>query len=162
MANPTHLTAEGKAALEAELKELIEVIEPDLVARVGDAAAQGDLRENFAYHDLRRELGIKRGRIQELRALLTSVVLVNTSSQKDGVVRLGATIVITEDGFDEKEEYAIVTEAEASNQTNNGGKAMLSVTSPLGQALVGHKQGEKVTFRAPTGIILKFVIVEVM
>ena len=65
MANPINqLTAEAKISLEAELKELLEVIEPDLVARVGDAAAQGDLRENFAYHDLRRELGIKRGRIQ--------------------------------------------------------------------------------------------------
>ncbi len=160
MPNPVYMTAEGKAELEAELKELLEVIEPDLVARVGDAASQGDLRENFAYHDLRHELGMKRGRIQELRAILTSAVVVEAPKTSDGVVRLGTTVTVQEDGYDEEEVYSIVTEAESSNPNGNG-KARLSITSPLGQALVGRKVGDKVNFRTPTGAVLQFKIVKV-
>ena len=162
MVAPVQMTAEGKASLEAELKELLEVIEPDLVARVGDAARQGDLRENFAYHDLRRDLGMKRGRIQELRALLASVVVVNTKVINDGRVRLGSTVVVREDGFDEEEEYYLVTEAEASNPSSQG-KTLLSITSPMGKALIENnaKIGDKVSFRTPSSAILKFIIVNV-
>ncbi len=155
------MTAEGKKALDAELKELLEVIEPDLVARVGDAAAQGDLRENFAYHELRRELGMKRGRIQELRAILSSVIVVESTASVDGVVRLGATVVVREDGYDDEEVYGIVTEAESSNPNGGGGKSRLSMTSPLGQALLGHRVGDKIAFRTPTGATLHFIIVRV-
>ncbi len=161
-AEPVYLTPEGKASLEAELKELVEVIEPDLVNRMGDAARQGDLRENFAYHDLRRELGMKRGRIQELKNLLSNVVVVDTPAHTDGRVRLGSTVVVREDGYDEEEEYNLVTEAEASNPSGNG-KARLSVTSPLGQALLDKraKAGDKVSFTTPTGATLHFVVVRV-
>ena len=159
MTAPIQMTAEGKATLEAELKNLLEVIEPDLVARVGDAARQGDLRENFAYHDLRRELGMKRGRIQELRNLLSTVVVVDTRAWGDGVVRLGSNVVVCEEGYDEDEEYWVVTEAEASNPSSSG-KTLLSVTSPLGEALLKAraKVGDKVSFRTPTGAILKFEV----
>jgi transcription elongation factor GreA len=159
MANPINqLTAEAKISLEAELKELLEVIEPDLVARVGDAASQGDLRENFAYHDLRRELGIKRGRIQELRTILKSSVIVEVPVN-DGYVRLGSTVVVAEDGFDDEEVFWIVTEAEASNQSDSSsGRMKLSVGSPLGQVLLGRKIGDKVTFTAPTGAKLAFIV----
>ena len=70
MAQKVEITAEGKTALEAELKRLIEVDEPETIIQMSTAASQGDLRENFAYHDARRELGMIRGRITELKQTL--------------------------------------------------------------------------------------------
>src|SRR5689334_751466 len=99
MAERVEVTAGGKAALEAELKRLLEQDEPDCIARVSAAAAEGDLRENFAYHDARRELGMIRGRIAELRATLSNATVVKEALVSDGRVRVGSTVVVREDGF---------------------------------------------------------------
>src|SRR4051794_33440300 len=108
MAQKVEVTAEGKAALEAELKRLIEVDEPETLAQMSEAASQGDLRENFAYHDARRELGMIRGRISELKQTLANATVVAASTTHDRA-RLGAVVVIREEGFDDEEEYLLVS-----------------------------------------------------
>lgn len=161
MAERIEMTAEGKANLEAELKKLIEIEEPDLVKSLGEAAAQGDLRENFAYHDIRRQLGLMRGRIAELRSMIQSAVVINESNAKDGKVRLGRIVVVKEEGYDDEEEYAVVTEAESINSTRDDGKNVISSSSPMGSALMGKKAGDKIEVRTPKGGIITFEIVKV-
>lgn len=153
------MTAEGKTKLEAELKKLMDVEEPELVKSLGEAAAQGDLRENFAYHDIRRQLGLLRGRISELRNMLQGAYVSSGTPKKDGKVRLGSVVVIKEDGFDEEEEYSIVTEAESIN--TGGEQKILSSSSPMGSVLMGKKVGDKVAVRTPRGTMLNFVIIKV-
>lgn len=160
MAERVEVTAEGKVALEAELKRLLELDEPDCIARVSAAAAEGDLRENFAYHDARRELGMIRGRIAELKATLSNAVVVKEALVNDGRVRVGSTVVVREDGFDEDEEYYLVSEAEALNHRSEG-KQVLSNTSPMGKALMGKRIGDSAEVQTPRGIPIKFKIVRV-
>ena len=140
---PIQLTPAGKAALEAELRQLVDEKRPEIVARVATARQEGDLRENFAYHDARRELGLLDGRVQTIEATLRHCVVVEAGPQ-DGSVKLGATVVVR-DEFGESE-YTVVVPAEADIT-----KGRISLESPLGEALVGRRAGDEVSFASPGG-----------
>lgn len=159
MAQKVEVTADGKAALEAELKRLIEVDEPETLAQMSEAASQGDLRENFAYHDARRELGMIRGRINELKQTLANATVVNAPTSTDRA-RLGSVVVIQEVGFDDEESFMLVSEAE-TGKARKSGPTLLSVAAPMGAALNGKKVGDTVNVTTPTGATLKFKIVRV-
>jgi transcription elongation factor GreA len=159
MAQKVEVTADGKAALEAELKRLIEVDEPETLSQMSEAASQGDLRENFAYHDARRELGMIRGRISELKQTLANATVVAAPTTHDRA-RLGAVVVIREEGFDDEEEYLLVSEAE-TGKGRKAGQTLLSVAAPMGQAINGKRPGDSFTVTTPTGATLKFKIVRV-
>jgi transcription elongation factor GreA len=159
MAQKVEVTADGKAALEAELKRLIEVDEPDTLAQMSEAASQGDLRENFAYHDARRELGMIRGRISELKQTLANATVVAAPTSTDRA-RLGSVVVIREEGFDDEESYMLVSEAE-TGKSRKDGSTTVSVAAPMGVALNGRKVGDTVSVSTPTGATLKFKIVRI-
>lgn len=160
MAERVEVTAEGKITLEAELKRLLDQDEPECIARVSAAAAEGDLRENFAYHDARRELGMIRGRIAELKATLSNVVVVTKAPVADGRVRVGSTVTVCEEGTTDDEEYWVVSEAEAVNQRSDG-KQVVSVGSPMGKALLGKKVGDTAEVQTPRGLPIKFKVKKV-
>ena len=159
MAQKVEVTAEGKAALEAELKRLIEVVEPETLAQMSEAASQGDLRENFAYHDARRELGMIRGRISELKQTLANATVVTAPTTHDRA-RLGSVVVIREEGFDDEEEFLLVSEAE-TGKGRKAGQTLLSVAAPMGKAINGKKPGDSFQVTTPTGATLRFKIVRV-
>jgi transcription elongation factor GreA len=140
---PTLLTAEGREALEAELRELVDIKRPEIVSRVATAREEGDLRENFAYHDARRELGLLDGRVQTIEAMLRNAVVVK-AGPSDGTVKLGSVVVVRDEFGDS--EYTMVVPAEADIT-----KGKISPDSPLGQALAGKRQGDDVTFVTPGG-----------
>lgn len=160
MPEKIELTPEGKLALEAELRQLVEVDEPETLQQMSAAASQGDLRENFAYQDARRELGLLRGRIAELRQTLAYAVVISAPKTDNGIVQLGSLVTVTEDGYDDEEEYVVVSEAEGGKARKDG-KTALSVAAPMGAALIGKKIGDKATFTAPNGAKLTFKILKV-
>src|SRR5580700_6269642 len=138
------LTAEGQAALIAEMRELIDTKRPEIVERVATARAEGDLRENFAYHDARRELGLLDGRVQTIEGMLRHALIVEAAPY-DGTVALGATVVVRDDFGDS--EYTIVVPAEADIA-----RQRISLDSPLGAAISGHRAGDEVSVDSPGGI----------
>lgn len=158
MAQRVEVTAEGKAALEAELKRLVEVEEPETLSQMSEAASQGDLRENFAYHDARRELGMIRGRISELKQTLANATVVAVTHGDRA--RLGSVVVIREEGTDEEEEYLLISAAE-SGKGRKEGPTTVSVAAPMGAAINGKKAGDSFTVPTPSGAHLKFVVVKV-
>lgn len=137
-----HLTPEGLRRLQEELRELVEVRRPTIVQRVATARSEGDLSENFAYHDARRELGMLDGRVQTIEAMLRNVELVQ--AQGGELVALGSTVVV-EDDFGVST-YTIVGPAEADVQAGR-----ISMVSPLGGALMGRRMGERVSYASPGG-----------
>ncbi len=161
MAERVEVTAAGKAGLEAELKKLMEQDEPETLARLSAAAAEGDLRENFAYHDARRELGMIRGRIAELKSTLKNMVVIDASIKATGRVRVGSTVTVSEEGFNEEEVYLVVSEAEAVKQREDGIQ-IVSVGSPIGKALMGKKAGEIAQVQPPRGSSIKFRVKKVV
>lgn len=143
-----YLTPEGKEELEKELENLLEVRRPELALKLKEAVAQGDLKENADYHDAKEQQGFVEGRIQYLENLLRYAEIISNDGKSD-VVRIGSEVTIREDGFDEDETYMIVGAAEA-NPTD--GK--ISHESPIGNALLSHKKGDKVRVKTPSGEVV--------
>jgi len=133
MAN--RLTLHGKTELENKLQELI--AERDkIIARVVDARAQGDLSENAEYDNARDEQEQNQAAIDEIEAILADVEIIPEGGAD--VASLGSTV-----SLDNGSKYKIVGSVEADPL---GGK--ISDESPLGQALIGKKVGDKVEYEA--------------
>jgi transcription elongation factor GreA len=139
---PTPITAAGLAALPAELAELRRR-RPSMVDRVASARSDGDLKENFAYHDARQDLGMADGRVQTIEAILATAVVIETA-RPGGSIGLGSKVVVR-DEFGEAT-YSLVGPAEADIA-----RGLISLESPLGSALMNRKVGETVTFETPGG-----------
>ena len=136
------MTAVGFQALKTELAEL-RARRPAMVEEVAAARSQGDLSENFAYHDARQHLGMLDGRIQTIEATLTRAQVVEEGAAR-GIARIGSTVVVR-DEFGEST-YQIVGPSEG-----NMARGLMSIASPLGSALVDHRAGDVVSFKTPGG-----------
>lgn len=150
--NKVFLTKEGLSELRAEHEELTKVKRPDVLSRVTNARNLGDLSENAEYAAARDELSFIDGRIAEIEELLKNVSLIRDSSSKTNhQVRLGSKVTLHVDG--KKEVFTVVGEWEADPSEKK-----ISHESPLGQALIGKKVGEKVEVEAPAGRILYSIV----
>lgn len=138
----TPLTAEGRAALEAELADL-NVRRTEIVARIAETRSEGDLKENAGYHQAREDHSLLEGRVQEIEAILKTAVIIDVSSG-DGSVRLGSTVVVA-DEYGEST-YTVVGPAEA-----DPGAGRISNQSPVGRALLGRRADDRVDVQAPGG-----------
>ena len=136
------MTSSGFEALKTELAEL-KARRPALVAEVANARSQGDLSENFAYHDARQHLGMLDGRIQTIENSLKRAEVVEEAAPL-GAVQMGNRVVVR-DEFGESS-YEVVGPTEG-----NMARGMLSVASPLGKALINRRAGDTVTFTTPGG-----------
>lgn len=145
MADRVYLTAEGRAELERELEELLNVKRPELARKLKEAVAEGDLKENADYHDAKEKQAFLEGRIQYVENVLRSAEIISNEGTSDEV-RLGSEVTIVEEGAGEKEVYTIVGAAEA-----NPREGKISHESPIGAALLGHRKGEKVRVKTPGG-----------
>src|SRR5437868_12137319 len=105
------ITAEGLAAVKAEVEELTKVRRPAIVEKIKAARELGDLSENFEYHAAKNEQGFIEARIAELDGIVKNHVLID-SPVGNTLVQLGSTVRFTEeDGAEEA--YRIVGPAEA-------------------------------------------------
>lgn len=154
MAKEIQLTAEGLQKLKDELEFLITVKRPEIIERLKEARAQGDLSENSEYDQAREDQGFVDGRIQEIEQMLKNVVVIEEATNKDGV-NLGSTVVLEDVEFGEQETYTIVGTVEAD--PFNG---LISNDSPVGAAVLGKKTGDVVTVVTPAGP-LEYKIVEI-
>jgi len=136
------MTASGYEELQKELQSL-KSQRPSLVAEVANARSQGDLSENFAYHDARRQLGMLDGKIQTIENTLRRAQVV-TEPSAGGAVRIGSKVVIRDEFGDSTYEVVGPTEG-------NMARGLLSIASPLGKALVDRRAGDTVTFNTPGG-----------
>jgi transcription elongation factor GreA len=145
---PVYLTAEGVKELRQELDHLVNVKRPALAERLRHAIQQGDLSENADYITTKEEQGFLEGRIQQIEAMLLRAKIIEENGPTDKV-GLGNRVIVIEEGIGEEEVFQIVGIAEA--YPANG---KISYESPLGQALMGHKVGDKVIAEAPGGEIV--------
>ena len=147
----TYLTEEGAKKLRAELEELSGPVRVELAQRLRAAIQMGDLSENADYISTKEQQGFIEGRIQELTQILGNVEIIEENSKPKGTVEIGSKVTIQEPGEDE-ETYLMVGPQEA-----DPAKGRISYSSPIGEALLGHKAGETVTANTPAGSI-KFKI----
>ena len=141
------LTEEGFAKLEAELNYLRTEKRKEVAQRLHEAAESslGEFVEDPEFEAAKNEQSFVEGRIRELELLLANAKLIVKKKTKNGEIEIGSTVVIKE-GRLKPEEYQIVGAAEA-----NPREGKVSHASPLGKALIGKKEGDKVEVLAPSG-----------
>ncbi len=153
------ITESDKRALEGRLEELL-ANRPVLSNRIAEARELGDLKENAEYHAAREDQGQQEAEIRRLEVRLSSASVVDDDAHKDtGVVFLGATVRIREEGTDEDELVKLVGEASGPAVTAEVFEA--TVQSPMGEALMKSRIGEIVAVRGPRGVT-KFEIMEIL
>ena len=152
----TQITAEGLKRLEEELAQRKGAIREEIVERLKEARAQGDLSENSEYDQAKEDQGKNESRIVELEQMLkTAVIIGTTASGKEGIVSLGCTVVLKDVETGEEETYAIVGTTEADPFNNK-----ISNESPVGSAILGKKVHDVVVANTPAGE-LSYQIMEV-
>lgn len=144
--NKIQITKQGLKDLKVELDELVNTKRPKLVERLANARAQGDLSENSDYQNAKEEIDFLDGRISELEGVIDNAEVVG-GKNNNGEIAVGAEVTLKIQG--EEHVYHIVGEWEADPTSKK-----ISHNSPLGQALVGKKKGEKVEVEAPAGKVL--------
>lgn len=143
------LTKQGYDELVAELDALKNVKRPKVVARISNARDQGDLSENSDYIAARDELNFTDGRISELEEVLANAQVM--SKKATSSIHIGKKVTVKVSGA--KHTFHIVGEWEADPKQKK-----ISHQSPLGQALLGKKVGDKVEVEAPAGKIQYHIV----
>ena len=132
------LTASDLAKMEAEIEERKLVLRPKLIEAVKEARAQGDLSENLEYYAAKREKNRNESRIRYLERMVRTAIVVSDES-KDDEVGLNNTVTVYFEEDNEEEVYRIVTTVREDSL-----HGLISKESPLGAALMGHKEGDRV------------------
>ena len=139
------LTPEGRDRLQEELEYLRHTKVPELAVRIQDANEHGDISDNSEYEDLKEEVVMTDARVTELEFLLETAEIVESPS--DGAIGLGSTVtIVSDDG--EQETWRLVSPEEADTRAG-----AISTESPVGNALMGCKKGDKATVETPGGSI---------
>ncbi len=148
MAKEFKLSAQRLAALKEELNYLKTVREKEVAEQIKEARSFGDLSENSEYDEAKNEQGKLYSRIAEIENILSNHVVIEEHSKDPDAVRLGSRITVVDLEFKEEETYQVVGSQEADPMNGK-----ISEESPFGRALLGHKEGEKVTVESPSGPI---------
>lgn len=147
-----------KETIEARLAALIQN-RPVLATRIADARALGDLKENAEYHAARELQGLEEAEIRRLEERLARAQVVDAGAGKDaGVVFLGSTVKLRDESTGDEELYRLVGEASTMLIEEY---IEVTVSSPMGEALMKARIGETVRVRAPRGV-KAFVVVEIL
>ena len=141
------MTAAGKAKLEAELDELVNVRRPAVLQRIREAKALGDLSENFDFHDAKREQSFVEGRILALKEMLGRARVVTEEETNNGGVGLGSRVDIVNLDTGATSTYTLVGAVEADPASGK-----ISNVSPVGKALMGQTEGASIEITTPRGI----------
>ena len=145
----THLTPEGREALDSELETLVSVRRREVVDRIHNASEAGGTVDNAEYEEAKSEQAFIDGRISDLEQILSrAVVTEKTKRKKKGaVIEFGSSVTVTPDKG-AKRLYKVVGSAEAAPL-----EGKISESSPVGRALMGHKVGDEVQVETPAGVV---------
>lgn len=155
MSEPVYLSKEGRIKLETELKRLKFTERPAIVAEIKRCMEMGDLSENAEYHAAKGAQKVLEGKIAELEDKLSRVRSVDTDQIPKDKVYLFAKVTVKDQKDGEEILYTIAPPDEA-----NPDEDIISVKSPIGQALMGKAVGEAVEIEVPVGL-LKYKIISI-
>lgn len=132
------LTQSDVKKIEEEIEYRKLVVRKEAIEAVKEARAHGDLSENFEYHAAKKDKNQNESRIRYLERMLKTAVIVSDES-KENEAGINNTVTVYFEDEDETEEYRLVTSVRGSSL-----KGLISIESPMGKALLGHKEGDRV------------------
>jgi transcription elongation factor GreA len=145
LSDPVVMTAEGLAALQAELEHLETVKRREIAERIKTAREWGDLKENSEYHDAKNDQAHLETKILRIREQLLAAEVREVETQTE-VVGFGSKVEVEDTGSGRRQAYSLVSAPEAAPA-----EGKLSIDSPVGKALVGARVGDERTLETPRG-----------
>ena len=141
------LTVTGAERLHAELKNLKSVQRPKVIAAIAEARSHGDLSENAEYDAAKEQQAFIEGRIAELNSQLSIAEVIDpTKLNANGKVIFGAYVTLFDEQKEKEVTYQLVGNLEADLA-----KSQISLSSPMGKALIAKQSGDEVIVKAPAG-----------
>ena len=138
------VTPDGFQKLQEELDRLLKVERPKNIQAIAEARAHGDLSENAEYHAAKERQSFLEGRIQELQAKIALAEVIDPSRISQSRVAFGARVKVLDVEADEEYVFTLVGVEEADVK-----QGKISVSSPVGRALLGKEVGDTAVIKAP-------------
>jgi transcription elongation factor GreA len=142
------LTPDGFKKLQGELDRLVKVDRPRNIQAIAEARAHGDLSENAEYHAAKEQQSFIEGRIQELKAKIAMADVIDPAKVKQSKAAFGAKVRVLDVEADEEYVFTLVGTEEADVKSGK-----ISLTSPVGRALIGKEVGDTAVIKAPARTI---------
>lgn len=149
------LTPAGYKKLQEELQRLLKVDRPRNVQAIAEARAHGDLSENAEYHAAKERQSFIEGRIQDLKAKLALAEVIDPSKIKQSKIGFGAKVKVLDVEAGEEYYFTLVGTEEADVK-----QGRISLSSPVGRALIGKEAGDTAIIKAPARTI-EYEILEI-
>jgi transcription elongation factor GreA len=140
------VTREGYEALKKELETLKRVERPQNIKAIEEARGHGDLSENAEFHAAKDRQGFIEGRISELEFKVANADIIEIKKLPKDRVVFGSMVLLENIDTGEDVKYQLVGPDESDID-----KGRISITSPLGKAMLGKKPGDELTVQVPGG-----------
>jgi transcription elongation factor GreA len=133
--------------LEKELRSLEKEYRHELPKEIKRALAMGDLRENAEYHAALERQSVVKAKIGHIKKRLSEISMIKVDSLPRDRVALGSTVKLYDLEGDKEIKYQLVFADDA-----DAARGLISITSPIGRGLSGHKVGDEVSIQVPSGV----------
>lgn len=148
MAEVIYMTREGYNKLKSELEQLRSVERPQAATAIAEARDKGDLSENAEYDAAKEAQAMLEMRIANMESTLASARILDESSVNTDKIQILSRVKLMNHTIRKEVEYTIVSENEANLKAGK-----LSIGTPIAQALLGRKKGEKIDVKVPAGTV---------
>ncbi len=142
------MTKKGYEALKAELDRLRKVDRPENIQDIAEAREHGDLRENAEYKAAKERQQYIDTRMSAIQRMLGEAQVIEAGTGTSETVVFGTTVRLLEVPSEEQKTYTLIGQEEADLKHGS-----ISVQSPIGRALIGHRIGDVVQVNRPAGMI---------
>ena len=149
-----HLSPQAYDRLRQELEERSTTRRREISLQIERAREHGDISENADYDAAKNEQGLNEARVRQLEAMLRDVEIVEGSGGE--IVEAGVIVEILIEGDDETQTYLI-----GSIEERHATYDVLSTSAPMGQALVGRKPGDTVSYETPRKTVLAVEVISI-
>lgn len=151
----TYMTKEGYQKKMEEIAYLESVKRPEISAAIAEARDKGDLSENSEYDAAKEAQGMLEMKISQLKDLVANARIIDEKKLNTDEVQILNRVTIKNITNGMQMEYTIVADSEANLKEKK-----IASSTPIAQGLLGHKKGDIVEIRVPSGL-MKFEIVEI-
>jgi len=149
------ITREGLEKLRQELHAIIAVDRPQNIKAIEEARAHGDLNENAEYHAAKERQSFLEAKINELEMAISRSEVIEINNEPSENIIFGSTVELKNLASNQTVTYQLVGPYESNPEDGK-----ISITSPLGKALIGHEEGDYIKVKTPGGV-QEFEILEI-
>ena len=148
-------TREGLEKLKQELHNILTVERPGNIKAIEEARSHGDLSENAEYHAAKEKQSFLEAKINELEMAISRSEVIEIDTGQTETIIFGTTVELRNIANNQNVKYQLVGPYESDPESGR-----ISVTSPLGKALIGKEEGDDIKIKTPGGV-QEFEILEI-